>query len=521
MSLRKAQINVSARIIADISSGIYRTPANALKELISNSFDADADTVFITTNYPEFDIFTISDNGSGMSSTQFSEVMGRIGGSDKRVPIGDTPGFTKLGRPIIGKIGIGVLAVAQICRKFTVISSTIDKPERFEATIDLNPFHEQDAYKLNLPDKRVNIGEYDIYENIEEEVNISYTKIILEEIEQGFRDRLQNKPEKSMDFKFKDKNPKTFEEFTTWMEDKRAHRIPEYLKLLWELAIISPVPYLEKGPILKSKIMESIKQRLLDYNFQVIVDGIKLLKPVKFPYESIAKEKYFDWKTYDISYEDVVSGSNLKFSGYIYHRNRAIWPPELRGLLIRIKNVGIGGYDKTLLNFPASAGLIISSVTGEIYVDAGLEDALNIDRNSFRETDPHYIKLQEIIFNELSKKLREGGILADARARSNKMQDKRREDEIVKNYDSLLNIVNDYFDASFKLELVEDVSHRPVKIDTKKSKIIISKYSPLYPRRKKEKILYEKFILYYELSTVDIPNKSSIDKIFYSLIRKR
>ena len=39
------KINVSAKIIADISSGIYRTPANALKELISNSFDADATSV--------------------------------------------------------------------------------------------------------------------------------------------------------------------------------------------------------------------------------------------------------------------------------------------------------------------------------------------------------------------------------------------------------------------------------------------------------------------------------------------
>src|SRR3990170_1887333 len=108
--MRDIPINVSKKILADISSGIYRTPANALKELISNSFDACATEVFVNTGYSNFDIFTISDNGMGMSVDDFIYYMKHIGGSIKRVG----REVSECGRPIIGKLGIGILAVSQI-----------------------------------------------------------------------------------------------------------------------------------------------------------------------------------------------------------------------------------------------------------------------------------------------------------------------------------------------------------------------------------------------------------------------
>ncbi len=52
------KINVSAKVIYDISSGMYRSPANALKELISNAFDADATNVVIRTNRPLYKTIT-------------------------------------------------------------------------------------------------------------------------------------------------------------------------------------------------------------------------------------------------------------------------------------------------------------------------------------------------------------------------------------------------------------------------------------------------------------------------------
>lgn len=43
-------VRVSKKILADVISGIYMTPAEALKEVVSNAFDAGAHRVYISTN---------------------------------------------------------------------------------------------------------------------------------------------------------------------------------------------------------------------------------------------------------------------------------------------------------------------------------------------------------------------------------------------------------------------------------------------------------------------------------------
>lgn len=199
MPPRQGTIDVSAKIIADISSGIYRTPANALKELISNAFDAGALKIIITTDYPDFNLFTITDDGKGMSVKEFQTIMGRIGGSDKRINEKSDEVITSyFGRPVIGKIGIGILAIAQICNKFTVISSTKGSGTKFKAIIDLNKFHDKEVYRYKLNDDKVNIGKYDIIDDLEEDIDKSYTRIILEDIDDGFKNRLKNIPEQSV-----------------------------------------------------------------------------------------------------------------------------------------------------------------------------------------------------------------------------------------------------------------------------------------------------------------------------------
>lgn len=520
MPTRKGFVDVSAKIIADVSSGIYRTPANALKELISNSFDSDAKTTIVTTDYPDFDIITCTDDGEGMNVAKFEDIMSRIGGTDKRA----TADRTKSGRPIIGKIGIGILAIAQICNKFTVISAIKDEPTRFEATIDLSEFHEQDAYKYHLKDKKVRIGEYDIEDNIpKEETNVSYTRVIMEDIDQGFKRRLseEENPDKSVaGFRLDKSDPHTFEEFTDWVKDKRIRNIPEYLRLLWELAVISPIPYLEAGPIPKSDVMQQIKKRLADYRFGVIVDGIKLRKPILFPYKQDTKDPLFDHRTYDFEFDEMVEGSKLKFRGYIYHQNKAIQPPELRGILIRIREVGVGSYDKTLLNFPQSAGPIVSGITGEIYVEEGLETALNIDRNSFRETDPHYLALQEAIFRKLTGKKEQGGVLLDARYRSKQINQKKRETRETTEFENFSKAIEGIYGQKFQIERIPDFGEKPVSIDAKNSKILLYRNSML-PRKQKEKWMLERVIAFYELATLNAPNKSSLDKLFYAFLTGR
>ncbi len=85
-----------------------------------------------------------------------------------------------------------------------------------------------------------------------------------------------------------------------------------------------------------------------------------------------------------------IDPNEIKFTGYIYNQRKQIKNTELQGILIRTKNVAIGKYDKSYLNCPISLGPVASFNSGEIYISHGLEAALNIDRNSFKESNRHY-----------------------------------------------------------------------------------------------------------------------------------
>ena len=59
------KIRVHEKALAHLSRGLYRSPASALRELVSNGWDANATTVRITTNYPNFFQLSVEDNGDG------------------------------------------------------------------------------------------------------------------------------------------------------------------------------------------------------------------------------------------------------------------------------------------------------------------------------------------------------------------------------------------------------------------------------------------------------------------------
>lgn len=104
-------IEVSARILRHIGRGIYRTPAAALKELVSNSYDARATEVTIDTGYPVFETMIVRDNGDGMSKEQFKNCISHIGFTNKIAgeSISMPHGYSE--RKAIGHFGIGLLAI--------------------------------------------------------------------------------------------------------------------------------------------------------------------------------------------------------------------------------------------------------------------------------------------------------------------------------------------------------------------------------------------------------------------------
>jgi HSP90 family molecular chaperone len=59
------KIKVHEKALAHLSRGLYRSPASALRELVSNAWDANATTVTINTNYPNFYQLSVEDDGIG------------------------------------------------------------------------------------------------------------------------------------------------------------------------------------------------------------------------------------------------------------------------------------------------------------------------------------------------------------------------------------------------------------------------------------------------------------------------
>jgi len=112
------EIKVAARIIDHLSSGLYESPAACLKELINNSFDADAKRVDVFVK-PDANQIIIADDGIGLNKEEFQLHFESISESHKR----DVSDTTPSGRPKIGKIGIGFIAANEICNVMEIEST--------------------------------------------------------------------------------------------------------------------------------------------------------------------------------------------------------------------------------------------------------------------------------------------------------------------------------------------------------------------------------------------------------------
>jgi len=486
-------INVSKKILADISSGIYRTPANALKELVSNAFDASAHKIVVSTNAPYFDVFTCEDDGEGISAKEFEKIINIIGSSNKR------PGgiyVSNIGRPIIGKIGIGFLAVAQICTKFTVISKKKGDKNYFQATIDLKQFEDVEKEKsYTNGEGDISLGSCQIEEDLEDELgkDTHYTKIIMEELKEGFHSKLVQEESKRK-FKITEKAAKS-DNLIKFMESIKKtpfNELSQYDQLILELGILCPVEYMDNGPLPDNEIINSDIKRLRGYDFKVFVDGLEIKKPILFPTDKDLNKKNSDYKIYPyITFQDKPNISNFAFTGYIFHQRKKILPPELQGILIRIKDVAIGGYDRTFLHYPKAEGPMFNQLTGEIFVENGLEEALNIDRNSFNEAHPHFLKLQQFLWEYLGGK---NGVFKDIRKRSKERRDKvhkkQSEEELMKIIESL----KDKLALDITLERQSKTSEHPYSYNKKEKKITIYSNS-FWAKDSKTRLFQEKIVV--------------------------
>ena len=177
-------LHTDQRVLARVTDGIYRQPGSALRELISNAYDADATEVIVQTDRPRFDQIVISDNGVGMSPAALAHVLNHIGGSAKRhrhgVDLGmarsDDPTRSPGGRKLIGKIGIGLFSVSQLTNSFDIITKTKGDPFRSVASVVLRQYTDE---PVENDGEMYEAGRVNLWREPAEDIESQGTRIVL------------------------------------------------------------------------------------------------------------------------------------------------------------------------------------------------------------------------------------------------------------------------------------------------------------------------------------------------------
>ena len=183
-----------------MTDGIYRQPASALRELISNAYDADATRVVIKTDVPRFERITIQDNGTGMSPKVLAHLPFNIGGSAKRNEDGEELGITSKdvplrspkGRRLIGKIGIGLFSVSQLTHSFQIITKTKGDNHRTVATVALRQFSDSEVAPSH-GEKKFEYGKVSIWREKATDLASHGTTIVLTSIRPQAQDTLRSR----------------------------------------------------------------------------------------------------------------------------------------------------------------------------------------------------------------------------------------------------------------------------------------------------------------------------------------
>jgi hypothetical protein len=547
----EAKLSTDEKVLARVTDGIYRQPSSAIRELISNAYDADAETVYIDTDAPRFNHMTIRDDGNGMSIEVLANLIYHIGGSAKRSA---NPRNTSLGitneddptlspqkkRKLIGKIGIGLFSVAQLTRTFTIVTKQAGTDYYLIADIELNNYSEQIISSKEKRGESFDTGVVKIKTEKTSNTEAHGTDIILKNIKKSAKDQLKSvdlwlqesvddeseviqrtfhigctdindheklEIEPQLPWAKQDTPKEKFTKFynsmiertNTTVTPKLEEDLDNYLNMLWVLGLSVPVDYIEKHPFLLTneeyphvfklsnkkggksekillvnnttiKNLFTLKTETNSTGFQVFIDDVELFRPIKFTQlpstQAIVKEPilFIGSAKPDLSrYEPNITGGELSFDAYILWCPKVI-PKEHNGVILRINNASGILFDTTFMKYQVSEYTIRGQLTAEIFINEGLDSALNIDRESFNISHPHY----QIIMRWLHDSLRQ----VISKYKEIKREERHKNSETITNFrsQSLSDLVIDAAKKQGKeideIRPVEFISNNESKIDS-------------------------------------------------------
>jgi hypothetical protein len=445
---------IDPSIIRELS-GIYKPFIKAFKELISNAHDADAENILVHVA-EDFGTIEIRDDGLGMTPYGFHEDFTRLGGSTAWAGEGLSP----RGRPRIGSKGIGFLAVARYCSQLEVVSQSL-VPYRGEARFrrsnrkripfsmfvgDLVP---ESMLKHRLRVKRLEINDNGVVRlknGTDFVVHASEVELGSKRATSGQIFRISYELDCShirltalLDFDYllslqRQADLRTLDDFCAFdLEDTgeasasataiRLRKLKEFVvrelsapalkgkarniafksgrdQFLWRLARTSPIADEHTG--LDCTATRRLASHQVGADLPTLrVQGrneqpITLRRPVYVPKQAVSQD--LEATAIEVDIRD----KGLRAVGYLLPRSEVIYPAELRGISVRVRNVAIG--DAGFFGWePMTSGAqkaAMSQVTGEILVLEGLAaaDAINPGRENFYAENEHYRALRNALF---------------------------------------------------------------------------------------------------------------------------
>ncbi len=436
-------------------SGIYKPFVKAFKELISNAYDADASEIVVGIA-EDYSSISVEDNGTGMTPFQFHREFARIGGSTAWLRGGKSPG----GRARIGHKGIGFLAVARYCEGLEVHSRSV-RPYRGSATVvrrnrKLIPFTDflGDLVETRLLRNRVKVTHVSVLDS-----SVKLTKgrdfattdrgLSLRSARAQRAKKLEVRYEVDcrrlelrarLDFVYllgleRQADLQLLEDFCTIELVEHDSQVKQsfttvHLRGLHEFVVreLSAPPLKGKARNIASKSgKDQFLWRLA--RSSPIVDTlpsdlkcapIKRLHRIQQEAElPTLKVRWGDGEPVELG-RQIYAPRNKRLSlnetvipvdirkrglrvvGYLLAQSEIIYPAELRGLSIRVRNVAIGDasfleWDR-IMSGPRKAAM--SQITGELLVLEGIDaaDAINPGRESFYEENHHFRAIKQELF---------------------------------------------------------------------------------------------------------------------------
>ncbi len=423
-----SHITVDKNIVSLLSRFTYeRSFPYALREVVSNAYDADATSVRITIDLKKDEIL-ILDNGNGMTREEFEFYL-RIAGQrrEKR----ETP---KFGRKRIGQFGVGFLAILPFCETLRILSTTENSEEVFTADIPASRFFKQGG-------KTVDVGEIPVPGVVRKVPGVKsnhYTQITLVNISDLAKRYFRQKP-----------SSEKKDSIASW---------PALKRLKWEMQEDLPLAF---------------------------PDGSKLNEILAYP-EPVGMEIYLQHEKLfrnQCEGEMIDSGElmveGIQFRYAIVTPWKAIKPFEVRGLKLRLNNVGVGS--RTVFDTDRTHKFSrLHWLSGEVQVLSGLDAAITLSRDAFLAIPEYeamstkvaailakwanYLEDVAVASRDMSKQLRGGKQVTVA----------PKKEIIEKNIKKLM-------DRGFTVRRIEtkaDAGTQPVHVDKSKKEVVVYNEHP-------------------------------------------